>query len=331
MRTSMKKGLARGGAVGVILLSLVSLGALAEQRRDVARMASAADAFLSSLSAEQRARASYDFEDEERLRFHFIPNEMFERRGVMLADMSETQRERAHDLLRAGLSQRGYMTATEVMELEDVLLALEGGQRFARDKDEYLFSVFGEPGPGATWGWRFEGHHISLHFTIIDGSIGVSSPAFVGANPAEVLSGPKEGLRVLADREDRARALVRALDALQRIDATIDTEAPRDILTGAELDIDPLQPVGISAATMSAPQRDLLLELIESYARMMSRGRRRPPAPPAPRGRHRRDHLRVGWRIRCRPAALLPRAGADLPHRVRQHAERREPHPFRMA
>jgi hypothetical protein len=193
---------------------------------------------------------------------------MFERRGVTLKEMTATQRERAHALLRAGLSQRGYLTATQVMELEDVLQALEGGGRFARDRDEYLFSIFGAPGAGATWGWRFEGHHISLHFTIVEGALAIGSPAFVGANPAEVREGPQRGRRVLADREDAARGLLESLDEAQRRVARISEDAPNDIVTGSDLDIDPLTPVGIFASALSAAQRALLLELIDVYASM---------------------------------------------------------------
>ena len=125
--------------------ALVTTGAMWTTQRDVDPMASAADAFLASLSSEQRQQASFAFDVEERVRWHFIPVEMFARKGLMLNDMTATQRERAHALLRAGLSQRGYLTATQVMELEDVLLAIEGGGRMARDSGEYFFSVFGTP------------------------------------------------------------------------------------------------------------------------------------------------------------------------------------------
>ena len=249
---------------------LVTIGAISNAQRDVARMAAAANAFLAALSPEQRDRASFAFEADERLRWHFIPIEMFERSGVMLQEMSATQRELAHALLQTGLSQRGYMTATQVMELEDVLQALEGDGRFARDRDEYLFSVFGTPADDTTWGWRFEGHHISLHFTIVDGVAVVGSPAFVGANPAEVREGPQRGRRVLGDREDAARALLGSLDASQLSTATVGEAAPSDIVSGTELAIDPLTPVGVSAAALTAAQRGLLMDLIEVYASMMA-------------------------------------------------------------
>jgi hypothetical protein len=259
-----------GPAAMTILILAAILGATSKERRDVARMAAAADAFVASLTPEQRARTSFAFDAGERLRWHFVPVEIFERHGVTLKEMSEAQRERAHALLRAGLSQRGYMTATQVMELEDVLLALEGGERMARDSEEYFFAVFGTPGDADTWGWRFEGHHISLNFTIVEGAIGVSSPAFVGANPAEVREGPQAGRRVLGDREDAARALVTSLDATQRRTAILDGDAPRDILTGAEVEIDRLSPPGIAASAMTSRQRGLLTSLIETYLSMMA-------------------------------------------------------------
>src|SRR2546426_647374 len=80
----------------------------------------------------------------------------------------------------------------------------------ARDPGNYAFSVFGTPGPHATWGWRFEGHHLSMTFTIVDGRA-VAGPVFFGTNPATVLDGPRKGLRVLAVEEDLGRELIKSL------------------------------------------------------------------------------------------------------------------------
>ena len=245
-------------------------GAALDRASDVTRMSETAEAFLSALTSEQRARTVFDLEDDERLRWHFIPPEMFERKGVALGEMNEEQRSRAHDLLRAGLSQRGYLTASQIMELEDVLLAIEGGGRFARDRDEYYFTVFGSPGARRSWAWRFEGHHLSLHFTIVAGTVAVAAPAFVGANPAEVREGPQRGLRPLANREDAARLLLRSLSPDQRRRATIAEAAPRDIVTGAEVDIDPLNPAGIMASELAPQQLANLEALVDVYLSMMA-------------------------------------------------------------
>ena len=123
--------------------------------------------------------------------------------------MSAEQRDRAHDLLRTGLSQSGYLTATEIIEIEAILQAMEameGGGQFSRDPELYYVAVFGTPSTDGTWAWRSEGHHLSLHFTIVDRSITVNAPTFLAASPAEVMEGPRAGLRPLGSLEDAGRA-----------------------------------------------------------------------------------------------------------------------------
>jgi hypothetical protein len=183
--------------------------------------------------------------------------------------MTEPQRQAAHALLKTGLSQTGYLTVTGIMELEDILRAIEGGRRFARDKEEYYVSVFGEPSATGTWAWRVEGHHVSLRFTVVRGSVVASMPAFLGANPAEVRDGPKKGLRVLGAREDAARALLEALAPERRAAAIIDATAPGDILTENKNEISPLAPAGVAYASMNAAERARLLALIDVYLSMM--------------------------------------------------------------
>ncbi len=260
---------------GTLVVTLMGSAMVASQR-SASAMATAANQFLAGLSAEQRAQASFPFEGEERLRWHFIPNEMFPRKGIMFKDMTEAQRRLAHDLLKTGLSQRGYMTVTGIMDLEVILRAMENpstglgaGGRLGRDKDAYLFSVFGAPSAAGAWGWRVEGHHVSLRFTIVKGAAIASSPAFLGTNPAEVRDGAQKGLRLLAAREDAARALVDSLDASQRSTAIINTVAPTDIVTMNKNDITPLDPAGIAAGALAAKQRDLLMQLIEAYSSAM--------------------------------------------------------------
>ena len=158
---------------------------------------------------------------------------MFPRKGIMFKDMTEAQR------------------------------------RLARDRDAYLFSVFGTPSVSGAWGWRVEGHHVSLRFTIVKGSAIASSPAFLGTNPAEVRDGAQKGLRILAAREDAARALIDSLDASQRSAAIINAVAPTDIVTMNKNDITPLDPSGISAGSLTAKQRALLMQVIDAYASAM--------------------------------------------------------------
>ena len=255
-------------ALGLVVVSIV--GAMVAAERSASAMATAADRFLESLTPEQRTQAAFEFQSDEREQWHFIPTEMFPRKGLTIKAMTDAQRAGAHDLLSAGLSQRGYLTAAAIMDLEAVLRAIENGGRMDRDPEGYFFSVFGSPSPDGAWGWRVEGHHMSLHFTIVDGTAVASSPYFFGSNPAQVRTGPKAGLRVLAEREDAARALVLALDRSQRATAVIDDVAPDDILTGAELTVDPLSPVGVKAAALNPGQRELLMDVIHAYTAVMA-------------------------------------------------------------
>jgi hypothetical protein len=241
-------------------------------------MAGAATKFLDGLSAEQRRQAAFPFEGGERLHWHFIPSEMFPRNGLPISAMTPSQRELAHGLLRSGLSQRGYLTATAIMDLETILGALEaarrsgsgGGTTLVRDPERYLFSVFGSPSPRGAWGWRVEGHHISLNFTVVNGSLVAATPSFFGSNPAEVREGPKKGLRILGAQEDAARALIATFDSPQRAKAIIAPAAPSDIQTMNALKVDPLPPAGLVARDMTPAQRDLLLALIDVYASAMA-------------------------------------------------------------
>src|SRR6202165_1763169 len=187
--------------IAIAILVVSALGLKDAAGPSPAAMEVAATKFLESLTPEQRQQAMFPFDGSERTHWHFIPTEIFPRNGLTLKQMNQSQRERAHDLLKAGMSQRGYMTATQIMQLENVLAAIEAAQtpaanRFMRDPERYFFSIFGTPSTRNTWGWRVEGHHVSLHFTVVNGTL-AGSPSFFGSNPAEVRSGPKKGTRVL--------------------------------------------------------------------------------------------------------------------------------------
>jgi hypothetical protein len=255
----------------VVALSAVWLaGMTIAAQRATSSMATAANRFLAALSPEQRQQASFTLDSEELTRWHFIPNNMFPRKGVPIKDMTEAQRAVARDLLKAGLSQHGYLTATGIMDLETVLKAIEVNGRNVRDPELYFFSVFGTPGAKAPWGWRVEGHHLSLHFVIGTGTSVASSPAFFGTNPADVREGPQAGKRFLGGQEDTARALLMALDTAQRATATFAAEAPTDILTMTTVKVDPLAPGGLAASEMKPAQRDLLMQVIDAYTSKMA-------------------------------------------------------------
>jgi Protein of unknown function (DUF3500) len=230
-------------------------------------MAAAASSFLNSLDAKQKGTAYFEFKDDERLDWHFIPKS---RKGLPIKEMTPKQRKLAHALLASGLSRHGYEKATNIMSLERILYDMEGSARkFPRDGELYYFSLFGTPAAKGTWGWRVEGHHFSANFTIVNGEFLAGTPSFLGTNPGEVRSGPRKGLRVLAEEEDLGRQLVKALKPEQAKKAIFTETAPKEIVTEAKRKIEPLEQVGIAAADLDKSQSGLLLHLVETYVQRL--------------------------------------------------------------
>lgn len=229
-------------------------------------MSDAAKAFLASLNPEQRAKATFQFSDEERLNWHYIPRV---RKGLPLRDMTAEQKQLAHALLSAGLSQRGYIKASTIMSLDEILRVLENGKGPQRDPEGYFFSVFGDPSENGTWGYRIEGHHVSQNFTVTNGKV-QGAPSFFGSNPEEVKDGPRKGLRILAREDDLARTLLQSLNPEQKKLAIVNKDAPKDILTEASRKAALNgQPSGIPASKLSSQQREALQNLLDEYCNNM--------------------------------------------------------------
>lgn len=260
-RVSMKHF--RTIALKIVSLVLVISASERVQAGVGSEMADAARNFLTALTPEQRTQATYPFTDEERFDWHFIPKA---RKGLPFKDMNAAQRKLAHALLNSGLSQRGYAKAVTIMSLDAILKEIEQGKGPTRDPDLYFFTVFGEPGSSAPWGWRVEGHHLSLNFVVHGDEVLAATPAFFGSNPGEVLNGPRKGLRVLGEAEDLGRAFVKSLGSEEQKVAIITNTAPREIITGNKRKAMLLNPPGLPASKMSRAQRDALLRLIKDYA-----------------------------------------------------------------
>ena len=249
-------------------LTLVfSTSALAHPDQTAADMANAANAFLATLKPEQIAKATFELDDTNRTRWHFVPTEMHPRHGLSFREMQQDQQHMAYALLASVLSARGLQKTAQIMSLEQILHDANPKGRFARDPKWYFISIFGKPSVKGTWGWRFEGHHLSLSFTVVDGHIGGLTPSFLGTNPGKVLDGPRKGLQVLAKEEKIARALARSLNAEQRKVAVVDEKAPADIITKADRKARRLEPLGLAASEMNKKQFTQLWTLIEEYLR----------------------------------------------------------------
>jgi len=271
------------GARHLALLAALACAGSGPRRADAAAapaaMTAAAKAFLAGLGPGESAKAAIAFSADERLDWHYTAKL---RNGLPLKQMAPAQREAAMALLRAALSQKGFEKAETIRRLEDVLRALEGNP--GRDREMYHFSVFGEPSESGVWGWRYEGHHVSLNFTVVDGTVVSTTPQFFGANPAEVLDGPMKGTRALAGEEDLARRLARSLEGEARRMAISGDLAPPEILTGAARDASRQEDAGVPYGRLDETQKSLLDALIEVHVEA-----HRPE-----QARRRRDRVRAG-------------------------------------
>jgi Protein of unknown function (DUF3500) len=226
----------------------------------------AANALLESLPDSKRSEAWLPFDSSERINWNYVPTR---RAGIPLAELDATQKALLDPLLRSALSAGGLKTAQQIVQHEIILGEIEGNPR-RRDPGLYYTAVFGEPAPRAPWAWRFEGHHLSVNATHVDGQTQVVAPLFMGSNPARVSSGPKAGLRILAAEEDVARALVRMLAPERRAKATLSDEAFPEIVTRNDPKVRSLDVEGLAAGDMSESEQAQLRELVHVYADRMA-------------------------------------------------------------
>lgn len=293
----IRQGVARAGLVALFALCVLTGY---ESARTEALMAEAANRFLESLDRMQRMGTVFAMDSEERTNWHYFPETGFAdeygyvRNGITFKDMDPKQRHLAYGLLSTGLGRAGFVKTMNVMALEEIVRVIEDDHTGYRDTERFHFTFFGEPGMKGDWGWRVEGHHVSLHYFIRDGKLVASSPTFLGANPHEVPQGLHKGMRALEREEDMARALLVSLDAAQRKRAIFDKQAPYDIVTMADkrakLDGEPR---GVAASDLSESQYQELLALIEEYAATMPpevAARRMKAAAQTPKG-----ELFFGW------------------------------------
>jgi len=273
----------------VIVACLILSGAAAYYRaQTVPDLTATTNAFLASLTPEQLAKVKFPFNSDERQNWYFVPRD---RNGLTFKELQPHQERLAFAMTAAALGQKGFQKAATIMSLEDILRQIESGGRggpapggaapgapagapqarggrgggFNRDPELHYISIFGEPSNTGTWGWRLEGHHISVNITMDKGKFLASTPTFLGSNPAEVRDGPRKGLRALAPEEDLARRLLEALDANQKKTAILAGAAPNDIITGNQRKAEIGAPTGLSASAMNAKQKEMLLALIQEY------------------------------------------------------------------
>ncbi|MEZ5040896.1 MAG: DUF3500 domain-containing protein [Saprospiraceae bacterium] len=223
----------------------------------------AAKTFLASLSEVEKQTAFFPFSVDERVNWNFVP---LKRKGLTLQVMSESQIALAMDMLKSCLSEEGFQKADAIRGLELVLTEIEGrpANNDYRNPGLYYVAVFGEPSATEPWGWRFEGHHLSLNYTFSDKTLAVT-PFFMGTNPAEIRSGKDKGKRVLAKEEDMGRALVKLLDQAQLGTALIAPQAFPEIITGNNRKAELERFEGLPYSEMTTSQQQSLIDLIQLY------------------------------------------------------------------
>jgi hypothetical protein len=229
--------------------------------RLVGRMAGAAEGFLATLGPPESEAVGGELGGPGFREWSYLPGP---RAGLSLSEMTAPQRDAALTLLDTGCSATGARTARAVIELDIIRRQLGGGDPQPGD-DRFWFRVFGTPTAAGAWAWRVNGHHLAVHVTVAGGDLTVT-PSFFGSEPATVLTGPHEGLRVLTAEEDLARALLGDLDEDQRRAAITSEIAPNDILTRNDPVADLYRITGgIAHGDLTTGQQDGLQRLVRHY------------------------------------------------------------------
>lgn len=214
-------------------------------------MTEAAAQWVAALDEAARARAVYAFNDAERTRWHWTTPSNFPRNGLPLRDMTADQRDRALGLLQTGVSGSGFQKALNIISLQNDL---------GNDPELYYVTVFGTPGSAEPWGWRFEGHHLSRHYTLVGDQVTLM-PFFLGAWPTV----SRAGLKAMEREEWAARELVSALEGTARSTAIFQPNTLTRHLTQNAPTVEPLDQVGVPFGDLNADRQALITEIVRAY------------------------------------------------------------------
>lgn len=231
-------------------------------------LAATANRFLATLTPELKAKTLFPLKNEERFNLNFVP---LDRQGPTFHDFNEQQKAAALALLRASVSEQGFNKAIEIMELEKVLIVIEKRRPDDKRRDplNYHFCIFGTPSNNAPWGWRFEGHHISLNFASKEGKIISATPSFFGSNPGIVPPDIRiqPGKQVLKQETELGFALIKSLQPEQLKIARFAETAPEEIFSGNLRKATSLEPKGIAFSTLSTDQQEIFLQLLNVFVK----------------------------------------------------------------
>ncbi|MDE0443267.1 MAG: DUF3500 domain-containing protein [Gammaproteobacteria bacterium] len=257
-----------GGAAVAVLGVLAFVAGVGNE---LPNLADRAGGFLAAMDPRQREAGTWAFTHRERFDIHYAPIDL---EGVRHGELSDTAKKAGESLLAAVLSARGHEKIRAIRHLELDIRELESGRSGVeefRDPERYYWAVFGEPAADTAWGFRFEGHHLSLNVTAIPGQPAATLPLFLGAQPRLVPEGmPSAGVAVLGEEERLARELYESLDETQRAAATLPYKRGRGHMLGQVSTLRDPASVGLPRRDMNDDQRELLDAFLAEFAGLWS-------------------------------------------------------------
>jgi Protein of unknown function (DUF3500) len=241
------------------------------------RVVAAASALLATMNDAQRMQGLFAFDSPQRTGWSNLPSPIFRRNGWRLGDLTAPQRTAALALVAAALSREGYEKVTNIMNGDEVLRNAGGGRTGGRPggggggvrfgRDEYYLALLGTPSATTPWIMQFGGHHLAINVTIV-GASSVLTPSLPAAQPARyTLDG--QTIRPLGDENDKAFALMAALDAGQRKQAILPYQV-RDLVLGPGEDGKVIQPEGVLASALNASQQAMLLDVAHEWVGILN-------------------------------------------------------------
>jgi hypothetical protein len=250
----------------ISLLSLWLFASVIQAHEIGIEMSKDAESFLAKLTPAQRAKANIPFKSDERFNWKFVPAD---RKGLPLKEMNKDQTQAALKILHSALSASGETKANSIRQLESVLKEIEKGKGPTRDPELYYLTIFGTPSAQGSWAWRFEGHHLEVQVTLLNGEIIGLTPHFMGTNPGRVMeigsSQKHVGLDALGKEDKLGRDLANSLHDSQIALGIFGGKAPSDILSGQSREAKALQPLGITLADLSAEQQAVFWQIVEEF------------------------------------------------------------------
>lgn len=246
-----------------IFLLVIMLAVITTARTQ--SISAAAKDFIATLDASQKEVTLFPFDSEERYKFAYFPID--DRKGIPLDKMSEDQKKLAMKMLSTCLADNTVKKINDIIELENILKVIENRKPddHFRDPGKYHVAIFGTPGDTTIWGWRFEGHHVSFHFSAKDNSLVAGTPGFLGSNPAIVQEGAQKGKEILKSEKEMAVRLLKSFSQEQMKKVMLQTDAPGDIITRIDRKAMIKDPGGITFGEMNDKQRENFLQLIRLY------------------------------------------------------------------